>query len=53
VTLTTELKQNFYKEILSAIAYLKRKSYVDPNKIALFGESRGGYNTLRAKDKGL
>jgi len=38
-------------DTLAAIEYLKSKSYIDSNKIAMFGESRGGNVTLSAAER--
>ncbi|MEW6407929.1 MAG: CocE/NonD family hydrolase, partial [Patescibacteria group bacterium] len=38
-------------DILAGIEYLKSKSYVDANRIGMFGESRGGASTLSAAER--
>lgn len=38
-------------DILAGIEYLKSKSYVDANRLGMFGESRGGASTLLAAER--
>ncbi|MFA6296874.1 MAG: prolyl oligopeptidase family serine peptidase [Patescibacteria group bacterium] len=38
-------------DTLAAIEYLKSKSYIDSNRIAMYGESRGGNVTLSAAER--
>src|SRR5437879_1089740 len=39
------------KDLVAAVDYLKTTGYVDPNRIAITGGSRGGYLTLMALTK--